>query len=181
MSVLRSTLGTALSTTAKVLGFGSRILDTAARTLRPDATGSQESPVRSAPAARGETAPSATIGDADTRGRVMQPESTPLLDDTPHVRTSASHIEELAAGPAAEVITAVGGLSTDELRLLTEYEMGHKNRRTVLAAIEQALLPGDSSPGPSTGGRRTRSQTHRDIVLPEAGGVPTSGTIDPST
>ena len=136
MSLLRNTLGTALSGTAKVLGVGSKLLDATARTLRPDKTGVEE--VR---APRPVPAPAVTLGDDDPRGRVVEPPPTPLLDETPHVRTSASHIEDLAAKPATEVTAAVGGLSTDELRLLTEYEMSHKNRRTVLTAIEKALVP----------------------------------------
>lgn len=74
-------------------------------------------------------------------GRVVEPAPTPLLDETPHVRTSESHIEELAAKPVGQVVSAVADLSTDELRLLTEYEISHKNRRTVLTAIEKALAP----------------------------------------
>lgn len=138
MSVLRNTIGTALSGTAKVLGVGSKLLDATARTLRPDADGvDARQQGRDLPV----TPPSITLGDDDPRRRVVESDTTPLLDDTPHVRTSASHIEDLAAKPASEVTSAVGGLSTDELRLLTEYEMSHKNRRTVLAAIEKALVP----------------------------------------
>ena len=72
---------------------------------------------------------------------VIEPDPTPLLDETPHVRTSASHIEDLAAKPVSQVVAAVSDLSTDELRLLTEHELAHKNRRTVLTAIEKALAP----------------------------------------
>ena len=140
MSLLRNTVGTALSGTAKILGVGSKLLDATARTLRPEGTGVEEVRApRPAPAAT--SAPAITLGDDDPRGRVVEPPPTPLLDETPHVRTSASHIEDLAAKPATEVTAAVGGLSTDELRLLTEYEMSHKNRRTVLTAIEKALVP----------------------------------------
>ena len=141
MSVLRNTLGTALSGTAKVLGVGSKLLDATARTLRPDSTdgGFETQPP---PRERQVTPPVITLGDDDPRGRIVEPDPTPLLDATPHVRTSASHIEELAAKPATEITAAVSGLSTDELRLLTEYEMSHKNRRTVLTAIEKALVPG---------------------------------------
>ena len=99
-----------------------------------------------APAPRSELTGTAAViaevaDDVETRGRVVEPPPTPLLDETPHVRTSESHIEELASKPAAQVVAAVADLSTDELRLLTEYEMAHKNRRTVMAAIEKAAAP----------------------------------------
>jgi hypothetical protein len=139
MSLLRNTIGTALSGTAKVLGVGSKVLDATARALRPDGASVPEPPGRRPEPIT--AAPASTLGEDDPRGRVVEPDPTPLLDETPHVRTSASHIEELAAKPATEVSAAVNGLSTDELRLLTEYEMSHKNRRTVLTAIEKALVP----------------------------------------
>ncbi len=69
------------------------------------------------------------------------PAATPLLDETPHQRSSDSHIEELGMQSASAVVAAVADLSTDELRLLTEYEMAHRNRKSVLRAIERALLP----------------------------------------
>jgi hypothetical protein len=141
MSLLRNTIGTALSGTAKVLAVGSKLLDATARTLRPDGTAVEEVRRPRPVADPISAAPTITLGDDDPRGRVVDSAPTPLLDETPHVRTSASHIEDLAAKPATEVTAAVSGLSTDELRLLTEYEMSHKNRRTVLTAIEKALVP----------------------------------------
>ena len=147
MSLLRNALGTAVGGTAQVLSLASKVLDVTAKTLRPDGSVS-EAPVPRTPSpaprsrATGTAAVIADVADAvDTRGRVIEPPPTPLLDETPHVRTSESHIEELAAKPAAQVVAAVADLSTDELRLLTEYEMAHKNRRTVMAAIEKAAAP----------------------------------------
>ncbi len=42
---------------------------------------------------------------------------------------------------ASAVVAAVDDLSTDELRLLVEYETTHRNRRTVLQAVERVLTP----------------------------------------
>lgn len=181
MPALRNALGTAFAVTAQGLSLVSKVLETTSKALRPssDSDGFPSSSPAAAPrrAAGTETpAPSEPVGteaviaqvsdDVPERGRVVEPPATPLLDETPHVRTSESHIEELAAKPAGQVAAAVANLSTDELRLLTEYEMTHKNRSTVLNAIERALAP-----SPSGG-------ADNEIILPEAGGVPTSGTMD---
>ena len=181
MPALRNVLGTAFGVTAQGLSLVSKVLETASKTMRPPGGGdlSTPPPARTTPrpvAVVDAPAPSEPIGteaviakavdDVPERGRVVEPPATPLLDETPHVRTSESHIEELAAKPAGQVAAAAAGLSTDELRLLTEYEMAHKNRRTVLTAIEKALAP----PPPAS--------TNDEIILPEAGGVPTSGTMD---
>lgn len=173
MSMLRNVLGTAVGGSAQVLSLASKVLEATAKSLRPDAPRTEETPVQRAPASVAVSEPSPPIGTeaviADVAddvevGRIVEPPPTPLLDETPHVRTSESHIEELAAKPAAQVTAAVANLSTDELRLLTEYEMAHKNRRTVMAAIERAAAPPAASAD--------------DIVLPDAGGVPTSGTLN---
>ena len=55
--------------------------------------------------------------------------------------TEAMTEEEIAAlaeRNAADVISAVPGLSTQELRLLLEHETANKNRKTVLQAVEAA-------------------------------------------
>lgn len=78
---------------------------------------------------------------AEEPGTPEPPAATPLLDETPHLRSSDSHIEELGMQSASAVVAAVEDLSTDELRLLTEYETAHRNRKSVLKAIERALLP----------------------------------------
>lgn len=149
MSALRSTVGGALAGTAQALSIASKLLEATAKTLRPDAH--QKDPAPQRPTDEAATrSPSEPIGteaevveavEAAPEPRVVEPPATPLLDETPHVRTSESHIEELAAKPAPQVVAAVADLSTDELRLLTEYELNHKNRRTVMAAIERALTP----------------------------------------
>ena len=190
MSVLRKTIGTALAGGAQVLSVASQVMDATAKTLRPAPSSPREEDTRRPSVATPppEAQTTAEVVEAveeqvPERGRIVEPSSTPLLDETPHVRTSETHIEELAEQSAADVIAAVGDLSTDELRLLTEFELEHKNRKTVLTAIEKALTP--SSPGSNgsgqrsdSGGAKTRGQ-QREIVLPEAGGVPTSGKMKP--
>ena len=148
MSLLRSTVGGVLTGSAQALSLASKLLDATAKSLRTSTDAPSSAPT---PRPRPTAAPSEPVGteaviaqvapEPEELGRVTQPSATPLLDETPHVRTSESHIEELAAKPATAVVSAVAGLSTDELRLLTEYEMAHKNRRTVLTAIEKALTP----------------------------------------
>lgn len=150
MSLLRSTVGGVLTGSAQALSLASKLLDATAKSLRTSdgrSNGSSAPTPRPRPVAE----PSEPVGteaviaetapDPVRLGRVVEAPGTPLLDDTPHVRTSESHIEELAAKPATAVVRAVADLSTDELRLLTEYETAHKNRSTVLAAIEKALTP----------------------------------------
>lgn len=208
MSIVRSTLGTALSGAAKGLNLASKLLEATSKNMRPgtlDGTDRQPrepAPVEQAPVEEAITPPAGSdlaqtaaevTQDVPEIGRVVEPDPTPLLDETPHLRTYESHIEELADKPAGQVVQAVSGLSTDELRLLTEYEMAHKNRRTVLGAIEKALAPdlatpntsGGSSSGNGAGGRtksaaKGKKAQSREIILPDAGGVPTSGTMDPS-
>lgn len=154
--VLRKTLGGAFSGSAQVLSVASKLLDATAKTLRPSSRDRGEvtdTPPRldRAPTPPPEDGASDPIGTeaevisaveaAPEPDRIVEPTATPVLDETPHLRTSATHIEELAAKPVGQVVEAIASLSTDELRLLTEYELEHKNRRTVMTAIERALVP----------------------------------------
>lgn len=184
MSAVRNLLGTALSGSAQVLSVASKVLDTTAKTLRPSAPTPQapervtspKRPLRAAPSEPiGTEAVIADVIDDPTKlGRIVEPPPTPVLDETPHLRTAESHIEELALKPANQVVAAVNSLSTDELRLLTEYETSHKNRSTVLTAIEKAVAPGASGAG-------SNGSATDEIILPDAGGVPTSGTLTPKS
>lgn len=191
MSVLRKTVGTALAGGAQVLSVASKLMETTAKTLRPSPSSppspreedSRRKAVATPPRDASSTAEviEAVEEQVPQVGRTVEPAGTPMLDETPHVRTSASHVEELADQSAADVIAAVADLSTDELRLLTEHELAHKNRKTVLTAIEKALTPDPSTSsgnGSNAGDGATRGQ-QREIVLPEAGGVPTSGNMQP--
>lgn len=184
MSVLRKTVGTALAGGAQALSAASKLMEATAKTLRPSPSSPREADgrrpgVATPPKDASSTAEvvAAVEEQVPQAGRKVERPKTPLLDETPHVRTSETHIEELADKSAADVIDAVGDLSTDELRLLTEHELAHKNRKTVLAAIEKALTPSPSTSGSngSGSGRGATKGERREIVLPEAGGVPTSG------
>jgi hypothetical protein len=182
MSILRKTAGTVLAGGATVLSAASKLMESTARTVRPSPSSPRESDSRrpgvvTPPGDASGTAEvvKASQEQAPQRGRIVTAPPTPMLDETPHVRTSETHVAELADMAASEVIAAVTELSTDELRLLTEHELAHKNRKTVLTAIENALTPSAGSTNGNAGGA-TRGQ-RREIVLPEAGGVPTSGTM----
>lgn len=75
---------------------------------------------------------------AGERGPTRTPPTVDLPDGPAHERASESHVAALADGTADEVAERVPRLSTDELRALQEYEKAHRNRRTVLEAIERS-------------------------------------------
>lgn len=146
-SLISSTISTGLSVTGKVLSAGSKVLESGVALLRPRVEEPPATPRRPTPAAGASTAATIEKVESETAparvGRVVETStSTPMLDETPHVRTSESHIAEIAEQPATDVVKLVPTLSTDQLRLLTEHEMSHRNRKTVLKAIEDALVPG---------------------------------------
>jgi hypothetical protein len=196
MQLLKSTLSGALGLTGKALSLTGGVLTTGVRLLRalplplpspsqpaPEQREERPQPVSRAPvepivAAATDVAPAEI---AERRGRIVEPPATPLLDETPHVRTSESHISELAAKSAGDVINAVDRLSTDELRLLIEHETAHRNRRTVLQAIEKALAPSVTTPTdvqrPARRPGPAKRKAADEIILPDAGGVPTSGSL----
>src|SRR3712207_2067096 len=152
--IFRAAFSTALDATGRVFSLTGTALAAAARLLRSDSDNGaaaegfrpQVVPPPATPTRESTPASATTTADvmdqlddtevAARRGRVVEVPDTPLLDEQPHVRRPETHIEELASKPAAQVIKAVEGLSTDELRLLLEYETAHRNRRTVLPAIE---------------------------------------------
>lgn len=78
----------------------------------------------------------------DVEARVEPPPTVPAPEGPDRVRSPETHIAELAEGSADEVVRALPGLSTDELRLLYEHESAHQSRPSVLDAVEQALSPG---------------------------------------
>lgn len=86
-------------------------------------------------------AESATPG-AGGHGAVRGAGTVDVPEVSAHERAAESHVAELAAGTADDVAGRVRALSTDELRALHEYETAHKNRRTVLDAIERAAASG---------------------------------------
>ena len=159
MPLIRFAVSTAVQATAKVLTVAGSAIGTVGRLIQSQSGGGSAPPVRdesAAPAAADFTragtdgsAPDTTevldlveASDvADRRGRVIELPPTPLLDQEPHVRRAETHIAELAGQSAGAVIAEIDHLSTDELRQLVEYETSHRNRKTVLAAIEKALAP----------------------------------------
>ena len=80
-------------------------------------------------------------GGSATTGRTEEPPTEPVTGVDEHARTYETHVEELAAKPAADVISAVEHLSTDELERLYSHEQANKKRKTVIAAIEASLSP----------------------------------------
>ena len=54
-------------------------------------------------------------------------------------------LEELSAGTVSEVRSQLGTLSPDELRRLRQIEHANRNRSTLVAAIDRALILTDSS------------------------------------
>lgn len=169
--MIRSAAATALSAVAAGLSVGSRLTDRAARLLRPEPPGS-DGPAddgrtrggRPALGARRQARTDSAEGRAAAarRGAVREPPTEPVPDVDSHQRTHETHVEELAARTAAEVVAVVPELSTDELGRLYEHEAANKKRKTVLTAIERAADPHTQPPG------------HAE-PLPEAGGVPVGG------
>lgn len=156
VSAARSVASLGLVGTATAFAFGAAAAERAAELVRPgpgerpdsapretaerhrrDVAGEQERDTDSdepvtPPPARGR-APS-----AGERGATRTPPTVDVPDGPDHERAPESHVAALADGTADEVAERVPGLSTDELRALQEYEKAHRNRQTVLEAIERS-------------------------------------------
>lgn len=159
-TIVRKAAAGALSVVASGMSLGSKVTGRIAEMVR-EGPGAQRSSAGSAPAKTDEVLE--VVGqdrqtDAARRARVSDPPTEPVADSPGHVRTYETHVEELADKPAAEVIAAVPGLSTDELGRLYEHETAHKKRKTVLAAVERAADPHSSEPMPEAGGVPTGSR-----------------------
>ena len=154
MGRVRRVAAGALSAAAGVLGLTARMAEQGASLLRGASTPQAPEEAmpwdRPRPAPAGATAPEASARDASApeeaapqaprREATAAEPAEPDLD-RPWVRSPETHAAALVARPAAEVIAAVDDLSTDELRALYEQESKTKKRKSVLAAIEQALSP----------------------------------------
>ena len=168
-SKLRTVSAAALSTSARALSLSSHLLEGLSGLLRPDEQAAQDQDTAGGggPTAEGPgpvpTSGSAVVadevpedgwagdyeavgeawaaGEVGVVGDVEAPPTEPVAGVDEHARTSETHVEELADKPAAQVISAVEELSTDELERLYRHEQGHKQRKTVLAAIERSLAP----------------------------------------
>lgn len=137
--VMRRTAAGALSAAASVMKLGARVTAQVADMLR-----TSEGPPSGAAPQKTDDVLEVIGQDRQTdaaRRPVTEPPTEPSLTGPAHVRTSETHVEELASGTAAEVIGAIPDLSTEELGRLYEHESANKKRKTVLAAIERA---GDS-------------------------------------
>jgi hypothetical protein len=144
--IIRSSVSSAMSVTARVLSVAAEVTTAVARRARPGrrpqgrSTGVEQQPAT--PEAVSPEQLSKALPETDAT--VSPPPTEPVPDGPSRVRTAETHTEELAMRPASEVIEAVAGLSTDELGRLYEHEAGHKKRKTVLKAIEKALTPADA-------------------------------------
>jgi hypothetical protein len=163
--IIRSSVSSAMSITAKVLSVAAEVTTAVARRARPGRSPQGSSAREQRPAAPSDVSPEQLSQPLpETEATVSPPPTEPVPDGPSHVRTAETHAGELAGKPASEVIEAVAGLSTDELGRLYEHEAGHKKRKTVLKAIEKALTPANGS-----------RQSPSPEPMPEAGGVPTGG------
>lgn len=133
----RATASTALAAAAKALAVGSRLADQVAGRVRPDTSPAGDD--GRAEAAQEQPAPSPDREAA--RGAVRTLPTEPVPEVPTHARTYETHVGELAAGTAAQVLAVIPELSTDELGRLYEHESANKKRKTVLTAIERAADP----------------------------------------
>lgn len=87
--------------------------------------------------------PEEVVADLDTAEPLVvsggpDPVTAPPPAEPVTEAMTEEEIAALAERNAADVISAVPALSTQELRLLLEHETAHKNRKTVLQAVEAA-------------------------------------------
>ena len=98
-----------------------------------------------------------TLDDAVRRGRMTRDDAAELLAEivrralsapTDRVKREVRRvtgaldgfpIEDYDELTAAQIISKVGGLETDELRRVRDYERRNANRKTVLAALDAKL------------------------------------------
>ncbi|HVM13746.1 MAG TPA: hypothetical protein VM287_05380, partial [Egibacteraceae bacterium] len=136
-SLVRKTAAGALSAAATAMKLGARISGQVAEMLRtPEGQRTGATPEKTDEVL--EIVGQDRQTDAAARATVTEPPTEPSPAGPSHVRTSETHVEELASGTASEVIAAIPDLSTEELGRLHEHESANKNRKTVLAAIERA-------------------------------------------
>lgn len=156
VSTARSLASLGLVGTATAFALGAAAAERVAELVRPGPDERPDSGQReTAERRRSETAgeqesdpgsdepvtPPPAQGRAPTGGQRGDTRTPPTVDvpDAPsHEQTHESHVAALADGTADEVAQRVPELSTDELRALQEYEKAHRNRRTVLEAIERS-------------------------------------------
>ncbi len=141
---MRALLAASLSAAARVLSVSSSVAERAAAALRP---ARHYGP---GPGPYGPVTTTQVLNEIDEQAREQAGgQRTPAPGDRgwasepgDRARRPESSVAALAQRTAAEVVAAVGDLSTDELRQLYEYETTHRNRKSVLRAIAQAAAPG---------------------------------------
>lgn len=156
VSAARSVASLGLVGTATAFALGAAAAERAAELVRPGPGERPDSAPRETAERRRRDVAGEQEPDTDSEGPVTPPPAqgrapgagergptrTPPTVDVPdgpaHERASESHVAALADGTADEVAERVPRLSTDELRALQEYEKAHRNRRTVLEAIERS-------------------------------------------
>lgn len=156
VSTARSLASLGLVGTATAFAFGAAAAERAAELVRPGQGERSGSDQRDTAQRRGSESAgeqsSGTASDepvtpppaqgrapgAGDRGATRTPPTVDVPDASNHEQAPESHVAALAEGTADEVAERVARLSTDELRALQEYEKAHRNRRTVLEAIERS-------------------------------------------
>ncbi|HSK95271.1 MAG TPA: hypothetical protein VK891_01525 [Euzebyales bacterium] len=86
------------------------------------------------PEAPPETPERARAGDVDAAPAATAEVAGGAASDTDR------RLEELCAGTVSQVRAQLGGLSPDELRRLRQIEHANRNRSTLIAAIDRALI-----------------------------------------
>jgi hypothetical protein len=119
----------------------------------------RSAPLRAVPDTPVDESPAGADHDGDDRTPWTPPEDAPRTpererrgDVDAEVTTSTAvagpaeegggsdPIEELAAGTVSQIRAELGALSPDELRRLREIEVANRNRTTLIAAIDRALI-----------------------------------------
>ena len=132
----------ALSATTKALRLLADAGETLASTLAPSPSQTHDeraTPTASAPATSPAAPPPAEPAAARVPTAAEITAGTVTLPDVPTI----------AAWPAPQVVAAAAQLSTVQLSELHEYESRHRRRRTVLDAIEAAVLPPPAAADPA--------------------------------
>jgi hypothetical protein len=133
----KSAAAAGLTGVAKVLRTGADAVGGMAALIKPGKDARRTPDERPGRAAGTVTADDIAAADP---GRVKEASRVDVPGIT-RVSAAPTHTAEMAEGTVAEVVKAIDGLSTDELRLLLEHESATKKRKGVLDAIEQALAP----------------------------------------
>jgi hypothetical protein len=143
----KSAAASGLSGVAKVLRTGADAVGGVATILKPGVDPEQapdDKPEQAVEAAKEQESGGGTTTAEDVADAIpgeVKERTTADVPEVSHASVPSSHAAEHAAGTVADVVARIPELSTDELRLLHEHESSAKQRKGVLDAIEQALVP----------------------------------------